>query len=157
MRYGLQIRAAAAGDAVGLAELLASAGYVIPILDLSGRLERLRQSAAAVFLADEWGPPSGLVVLSWTQTLFDERPAAAITTLLVGAENRRRGIGRALLKTAAQAARAAGCGELRAFASGQSHDLRLFCLANGFVADGAAFARPLRKRNSGLHDVTIPP
>jgi N-acetylglutamate synthase-like GNAT family acetyltransferase len=145
-RYGLQIRAATPADAPGIAELMASSGYVVSTTTLTDRLEALRQERGTALLALEWGPPSGLVVLSWFRTLEADDPVAQITSLLVAPEERRRGIGRMLLKAAAQSARSAGCNELFLFAPSDQPSLPEFSRANGFHEAGARFTRPLRKR-----------
>ena len=118
-RHGLEIRAAAAAEAPGLAVLLAAAGQAIEPRELAARLEAIRQGPGTALVALEWGPPSGLVVLHWYRRLEEARPVAQITTLLVGVEERRRGIGRLLVKAAAQAARSAGCGMLELAAGGR--------------------------------------
>ena len=103
-----------------------------------------------MLLAFEWGPPSGVVAVHWVVSLTHERPVAEVTTLLVDSDARRRGIGRLLIKAASQAARVAGCGGLTlsvADANAQaSADLRAFCAATGFEAEGRRFSRALRKK-----------
>jgi hypothetical protein len=64
-RYGLEIRAATATEAPGLADLLATAGFAIDARDLAERLATLRQGSATALVALQWGPPSGLVVMHW--------------------------------------------------------------------------------------------
>ena len=145
-RYGLEIRTAAAADAPGLTKLLDAAGRPIPAQVLAGRLDALRWSHGTALLALEWGPPSGIVVLHWYPTLGEAAPVAEITTLLVGPEERRRGIGRQLLKSAAQAARMAGCDSLRLLPAADEPTLPAFCRAAGFAQEGGAFVRPLRKK-----------
>ncbi|MBR0647397.1 GNAT family N-acetyltransferase [Plastoroseomonas hellenica] len=147
-RHGLEIRAATPIDAPGLATLLAAAGQATDVPAMAERLAAMRQEAGAVLIAAQWGPPSGLVVLHWYPTLDDPRPTAQITTLLVDAEERRRGIGRLLLKAAAQAARAAGCGRLELLAALEETSLRAFCHATGFAETGTRLIRSLRKRGS---------
>ncbi|MDB5371886.1 MAG: GCN5-related N-acetyltransferase [Belnapia sp.] len=145
-RYGLEIRAATKPDAPGLAEVLAEAGCAIAPAALAERLAALQQAAGAALIAAEWGPPSGLVVLHWYRTLGAAQPIAQITGLLVRPADRRRGIGRLLLKAAAQAARTAGCGALELLAPGEAApSLDAFCRATGFTAQGTRFLRPLRK------------
>jgi aminoglycoside 6'-N-acetyltransferase I len=61
-------------------------------------------------------------------------------------EQRRRGIGRLLVKTASQAARVAGCGLLEWVGGEDGAELPSFMLATGFTQSGDRFLRPLRKK-----------
>lgn len=145
-RHGLSIRAANSGDADGLVELLRAGGETVARDRLAARLSAIQDQAGVVLIADEWGPPSGLVAVHWRAVLTADLMVGSISTLLVDPERRRNGIARLLLKAAAQAARSAGCGELLLHASTGERELRAFCLATGFVAAGEIFSRPLRKR-----------
>lgn len=144
-RYGLELRGAAAADASGLAELFAAAGHRVSARALAERLEAMRGQSGAVLIAGEWGPPSGIIALSWRTTLAADRPAARIEHLLVHPDARRRGIGRLLLKAGAQAARSAGCDRLELSVEESAPSLEAFGTATGFVPNGAAFVRALRK------------
>jgi len=84
--------------------------------------------------------------MHWYPTLEASGPVAQITMLLVGAEDRRRGIGRLLIKGAAQAARTAGCDQLAITATSGAPSLRAFCSATGFTEAGPRFVRSLRKQ-----------
>ena len=145
-RFGMEIRAATAAEAPGLAVLLATAGHFTDPRELAERLAALRHEPATALVAIQWGPPSGLVVLHWYRTLQAARPTAQITTLLVNAEERRQGIGRLLIKAAAQAARLAGCGDLEVLTSSDASALHEFCRATGFAEVGPRFVRTLRKQ-----------
>lgn len=145
-RHGLEIRAASSADAPGVSELLRMAGRVVSPRDVAERLEAMREAPGAALLAVEWGPPSGLIVLHWYRTLDAWQATAQITTLLVGPDERRRGIGRLLVKAAAQAARVAGCGTLELLVTPNDDSLRAFCQATGFAEAGQRFVRPLRKK-----------
>ena len=144
-RYGMEIRAATGAEAPGLAELLEAAGHSIPPNVLANRLDALRKEPGTALIVLEWGPPSGVVVLHWYRTFGADQPIAQITALFVGPDARRRGIGRMLLKAAAQAARVAGCGALELSANVGEPSLLGFCRATGFAEVGARFVRPLRK------------
>ena len=144
-RHGLEIRAATAADAPGLAVLLGHAGVAIAPPVLSERLDALRQGAGTVLVALEWGPPSGLVALHRYRALDAPHPVAQVTLLLVDPEARRRGIGRLLVKAASQAARVAGCDTLELMVPAGGADLDGFCRATGFTGAGSRFRRPLRK------------
>ena len=147
-RHGLEIRAATGADASGLAELLTSVGRVIPTRVLSDRLEAARQGSGLILIAAEWGPPSGLIMAHWYYTLEADQPTAQITALLVGPDERRRGIGRLLVKAAAHAARVAGCDVLELMQAPHEPDLETFCQATGFAPAGSRFVRALRKRGA---------
>jgi aminoglycoside 6'-N-acetyltransferase I len=144
-RYGLEIRAAAAADAPGVAELLSTAGETISARALADRLEAIQRESGSALIAAGWGPAIGLVLLHWYRTLEADQPTAQITLLLVAPDERRRGIGRLLVKAAAQTARAAGCGALELLAGTEDPELLGFCSASGFVQGGRRFVRPLRK------------
>lgn len=146
-RFGLEIRTAGAADAAGLAALLQDAGHPVPESALAERLDAIRYGHGTALIALEWGPPSGLVVLHWYPVLHSERPVAQITTLLVGPDERRRGIGRQLLKAAAQAARMAGCGVLQLTVPEGAVGLAPFGAAAGFSPEAGSLVRPLRKRS----------
>jgi aminoglycoside 6'-N-acetyltransferase I len=146
LRYGLDIRAVTPAEAPGLSVLLAQAGLSISAPDLAERLPALRTTSGTALVALKWGPPSGLVVLHWYPSLRTIRPVAQISLLLVSVEERRQGIGRILVKAAAQAARSAGCGDLEIAAAPDAPSLREFCRATGFADAGARFARSLRRQ-----------
>ena len=144
-RYGLEIRGATASDAQGLSELLGAHGSPASPRQMADRLDRVRPDAGAVLIAVEWGPPSGVIALSWWAGLQADAPVCQVTTLLVHEDARRRGRARLLLKAAARTARTAGCDVLQlSSAAGAVHD---FCRATGFVEVGGVFARGLRTRS----------
>ena len=145
-RHGLEIRAAVPADAPVLVALLEAAGRPLPVRTLAERLEELRDGRGTALLALDWGPAAaGLVTLHWYRTLHGSLPTAQLTTLFVMPDDRRRGIGRLLVKAAAQAARVAGCGALEMLV-GADPGLHAFSLATGFVPAGERHQRTLRKK-----------
>lgn len=145
-RHGLSIRAADGGDVEGLVELFKAAGVTIARDRLAARLGAIQDQPGVLLLADEWGPPSGLIVAHWHAVLTADLKVGWISALLVDPARRRNGVARVLLKAASQAARSAGCGELTLGATAEAGDLRAFCLATGFAEAGGVFMRSLRKR-----------
>ncbi len=124
-----------------------TAGQPVDRQGLANRLGAIHPDSGVVLLAVEWGPPTGVIGLNWSWTLEADLRVAQVTFLLVDPEQRRRGIARLLLKAASQAARAAGCGELRLTSASPTSHLPEFCLETGFADAGRIFARPLRKRS----------
>lgn len=145
-RHGLSVRAADGLDVDGLAELLATAGLVVPRDRLAARLSALHDQPGALLIADEWGPPSGLIAVHWHAVLTADLKVGWISALLVDPARRRNGVARVLLKAASQAARSAGCGDLVLAPTAEAADLRAFALATGFAPAGELLTRPLRKR-----------
>ncbi len=144
-RYGLEIRAATAADAPGLVDLMDAADGPAA---LAARLDAFRDASGIVLVAVEWGPPSGLVALNRVRTLTDDLPVGQIGCLVVGPEQRQRGVARLLLKAASQAARAAGCGSLHLIVPPADPGARGFAEATGFAEIGAVYVRSLRKRSA---------
>jgi len=145
-RYGLSVRSAQASDADGLAELLGAAGQTVAKNRLAQRLPALLDQPGALLIAEEWGPPSGVIAVHWHAVLTADLKVGSISMLLVDPERRRNGIARLLLKSASQAARSAGCGELVLEAPVGADNLRAFGLATGFEPSGETLVRALRKR-----------
>ncbi len=145
-RHGLLVRTADGGDVEGLAELLKTAEVIVPRDRLAARLGAVVDQPGALLIADEWGPPSGLIAVHWHAVLTADLKVGWISALLVDPARRRNGVARVLLKAASQAARSAGCGELVLSSTAEAGDLRAFCLATGFVEAGEVLRRPLRKR-----------
>jgi aminoglycoside 6'-N-acetyltransferase I len=85
-------------------------------------------------------------VMHWYPTLEAASSVAQVTSLLVGEDHRRSGIGRLLLKSAAQAARIAGCREMEIMTASDAPSLQAFCRATGFAEAGPRFVRSLRKQ-----------
>ena len=145
-RFGLDIRGLAEADAAGVGELLASCGLLIESRRLAERIGRVRERPGVALVAHEWGPPSGVIVAHWAQGLLADAPVGRLDLVLVSPAERRRGVGRLLLKAAAQAARQAGCAELRMEVEGEAPDLLAFCRDSGFAPSSCGWVRPLRKR-----------
>ena len=144
-RRGLSIRTVVGADAAAVAELLAATGCPVAASVLAGRLAVLGAGTGTVLAAWEWGPPSGLIVVHWYATLLGALQTAQVDLLVVGPQERRRGVGRLLVKAASQAARVAGCGAIDLPVAGCDEETAGFCLATGFVDQGRRFSRKLRK------------
>ena len=82
-RAGLSIRAADAHDVDGLLELFAGAGMAASRARLLRRLSPGTEEVGVVLLAEDWGPPSGVLHVHWWTPLLSAAPVALISTLLV--------------------------------------------------------------------------
>jgi GNAT superfamily N-acetyltransferase len=148
-RYGIDIRRAVPADAADSARLLGELGYPMTAREAAERLERsLRQADGTVLVATDWdGSVIGLVAVQWCAMLQQPHPVARIQTMVVDAAQARRGIGRVLVKAAAQAARTAGCDVLELTTGLQREAAHAFYRAIGFSETAKRFSRSLRKRN----------
>ena len=144
-RHGLEIRTATPADAPQVAELLAACGQPVAPADLALRLDRLQRAPGTALLAMEHGPPSGIIVTHWYASLASNHPVAEVSLLLVGPDERRRGLGRLLLKAASQAARSAGCHEIGLQAPPDAPGLLGFGYDTGFMAHNIGLRRKLRR------------
>lgn len=136
----MEVRAATAADAAEITRLL---GTVEP--GLADRLAALRGRAdAAVLVATGWNALSGVAVVQWHTSLHQARPVAQLAALVVDPGDRRRGIGRMLLKAVSQAARAGGCDALDLVADADA--AQAFGAATGFTAGPPVMRRGLRRR-----------
>ncbi len=148
LRYGVEVRSAQVADAAEVVRLLASCGTAAPVREVAERLEAIRaHGAAACLVSSGYGGLSGLVALSWAPVLHEPRSVAHISALVVDPEERRRGIGRMLLKAVSQAARAAGCDAIELAVPPGQAALEAFCRGTGFASQAELFSRVLRKRS----------
>jgi GNAT superfamily N-acetyltransferase len=150
MRAGVELRGVVPADAADVALLLGQLGHAMPAHRAAERLEQLaRDPAATVLVAtDADGAVIGLVAVTRTAMLQLPHPVGRVTALVVDDRARRRGIGRMLIKAAAQAARAAGCDVLEVTTGGPDAEAETFCRALGFGPAGLRLTRALRKRAS---------
>lgn len=150
MRYGLEIRTALPADSGDMAGLLRQLGHGASPREVAERLDALaKDTNGTVLVAVGFAPVIGLVAVQWYGTLQDPRRVAHITALVVDEAERGHGIGRSLVKSAAQAARVAGCDRLEIAAPPDNMAAQEFYHSIGFSTSGAGFTRSLRKRPPG--------
>ncbi len=114
----LSVRPARPEDAEGLAGLFGRLGYVTTAAVVAAQFQHYRQGTSFHALSAEHhpavGPPRlvGAATVSIQQRLYADRPVAQLTALVTDADARQLGVGRALVKAAAELARTAHCERL---------------------------------------------
>lgn len=139
---GVDVRSAVPADAADIAGLLGQVGAAVSARTVAMRLERMSRDSA-VLVATGFAPAIGVVALHWSRGLASDFGVARIDVMVVNEDDRGRGIGRMLLKSASQLARMAGCDVLEAGAGERGGS---FLAATGFVGCGELVCRPLRRR-----------
>ena len=144
---GVDVRSAVPSDAADIATLLGQVGEAVSARTVVMRLEGMSRDSA-VLVATGFAPAIGVVALHWSRGLVSNAGLARIDVLVVNEEDRRRGIGRMLLKSASQLARMAGCDVLEVVAGHRGGDCTSFLETTGFAGCGQLMCRPLRRRGS---------
>jgi GNAT superfamily N-acetyltransferase len=140
------IRPAAEPDAEALAPLLAALGYPVAARAVAERLRRIAAyPGPVVALVADAGDGSllGVVTAHTFPTVHADAPAAWLTALVVAAEARGRGVGRALVRAAEEWAAAQGAVKVAVTSGAQRADAHRFYEGLGYAYTGRRFARTL--------------
>lgn len=112
------VRPAHPEDADGLAGLFGRLGYATSAAVVAAQFGLYRPGSSFHALAAEHHPAAGAprlvgaATVSIQQRLYAARPVAQLTALVTDTEARQLGVGRALVKAAAEVARSARCERL---------------------------------------------
>jgi N-acetylglutamate synthase-like GNAT family acetyltransferase len=137
----VRIREATAGDAPAVAALLVQLGYPQDADALPARLAAWeRDPASRALVADVGGAVAGVVAVHACPYLHRDGRWARIAALVVADDQRRGGVGRALLDAAHAAARELGCGDAEVTSSRSRDAAHAFYAAAGYeeVSDRSA-------------------
>ncbi len=137
------VRPATQDDADRLASLLTDEGYPAGGTDMAARLDRYRGIGSQVLVAEAAGEVVGFVSVLVLPRFEVGDLFARITSLVVDAGVRERGIGRLLMKAAEDEARAVGAAWLEVTAGHHRPDARRLFESLGYDPGVAAY---LRKR-----------
>ena len=137
------VRPATADDAERLASLLTDEGYPAGSTDLASRIERYTAMGSHVLVAEAGGEVVGFVTLLVLPRFEVDDLFARITSLVVDAGVRERGIGRLLMQAVEEYARTAGAAWLEVTAGHHRPDARRLFESLGYDPGVAAY---LRKR-----------
>jgi GNAT superfamily N-acetyltransferase len=137
------VRPATLDDAERLASLLTDEGYPAGSSDLAARIERYGALGSQVLVADAAGDVVGFVTILVLPRFEVDDLFARVTSLVVDAGVRERGIGRLLMQAAEEQAKAAGASWLEVTAGHHRPDARRLFESLGYDPGVAAY---LRKR-----------
>ncbi|HEY5628054.1 MAG TPA: GNAT family N-acetyltransferase [Candidatus Limnocylindrales bacterium] len=137
------VRPATPDDAERLASLLTDEGYPAGSSDLAARIERYASLGSQVLVAEAAGDVVGFVTVLVLPRFEVDDLFARVTSLVVDAGVRERGIGRLLMQAAEDQAKAAGAAWLEVTAGHHRPDARRLFESLGFDPGVAAY---LRKR-----------
>ncbi len=137
------VRPATPDDAERLASLLTDEGYPAGGSDLAARIERYGSLGSEVLVADAAGDVVGFVTILVLPRFELDDLFARVTSLVVDAGVRERGIGRLLMQAAEEQAKAAGAAWLEVTAGHHRPDARRLFESLGYDPGVAAY---LRKR-----------
>jgi GNAT superfamily N-acetyltransferase len=140
----LTVRDAGAADAKAVATLLGQLGYSAEPGAVAARLQRLEIVGDRVVVAEVEGEVVGLAHIQVTPTIEYDRPAAKIGALVVDESHRGEGVGRALVDTLEQEARARGCVVMFLTTSARRTDAHEFYRRVGLEETGKRFGKELR-------------
>lgn len=127
------IRRARLSDAGAIAALLGELGYPTVDSDLRDRLERiLERGDAGVLIASQRGDPVGVAGYQLLALLERPRPQCRLTTLVVRADQRRRGVARALVAEVESVAQRSDCFRLEVTTQPERSAAIAFYAALGF-------------------------
>jgi GNAT superfamily N-acetyltransferase len=137
------VRPATTDDAERLASLLTDEGYPAGSSDLAARIEQYAALGSHVIVAEAGDEVVGFVTVLVLPRFEVGDLFARITSLVVDAGVRERGIGRLLMEAAEERARAAGAAWLEVTAGHHRPDARRLFESLGYDPGVAAY---LRKR-----------
>ncbi|BCJ44723.1 hypothetical protein GCM10010168_15360 [Actinoplanes ianthinogenes] len=130
----MHIRPIHQGDAPRLAALLDQLGYPSSLRDVRHRLGYWLDDPASFLIgADDDGMLAGVAALHVTPIIEVTGKFARLVALVVDAENRKRGVGRALMAAAEERARAAGCLFMEVTSGRQRHSAHRFYETLGYT------------------------
>jgi ribosomal protein S18 acetylase RimI-like enzyme len=138
----LSIRRITSSDVPSAAALLAELGYPTTEADLGERLKAIATNPDdAVLVAAEDGNILGLVSVHSFEMIHRRGRLGRITSLIVAASARGRGLGTNLLAAAEKHLRAYGCAKLEVTSGEQRSSAHDFYAANGYKEERVRFTK----------------
>lgn len=136
----LAVRPARPGDSAAIAALLAKTRFGATESEVAARLRGLKKELP---LVAERKAVVGFLTWHVTPVLHRPAPIGRITMLEVAEEERRRGVGRALVESACERLRAMGCGLVEVTSNASLSGAHAFYRELGFERTSYRFAKEL--------------
>jgi N-acetylglutamate synthase-like GNAT family acetyltransferase len=144
----MSVRRARAGDAAGIAAVLAQLGYALAAEVVAGRLADIAADArSAALVAERDGRVAGLLTLHVVPVLHEPGGWCRVTALVVDETARRTGAGRALVSAAEALARGAGCARIEVTSALHRAGAHEFYRGMGFEQVSEHFLKRLEVSN----------
>jgi N-acetylglutamate synthase-like GNAT family acetyltransferase len=138
------IRDATAADAAALARLLAELGYPASEREASEHVARFAADPASrVQVAEVAGRVVGLVATHLVPRFDDELLSCRVMDIVVAVDQRRSGVGRALMAAAEREARRGGATRVDLSSGFERDDAQAFYRALGYESRSRNFAKRL--------------
>jgi GNAT superfamily N-acetyltransferase len=137
----ISIREARPGDAAAIADLLADIGHPVSPQDVPMRLEAFAAGPGKVFVAEDGSGVLGVVTVNRLALLHRDTPVAFLNALVVRADHRGRGVGRALVDAVQSQARDWGCATVELTSRDDRHGAHQFYVRLGFSTRSRKFVR----------------
>lgn len=138
------IRNARDADSAAIAALLTQLGYPMDAAHVPSRIAKFTAAGAGALLVLEVdGQVAAIAAVEITHPIHHADPVAHLSAFVVGADYRRRGLGRRLLSEVEHAARAAGCRRIVVTSAEHRGDAHGFYLGAGWRYTGRRFAQEL--------------
>jgi ribosomal protein S18 acetylase RimI-like enzyme len=136
----LEVRAARPADAEAIAELVSGLGFAVDADHVAARLPGLKKEPP---LVAEQGEVIGILTWHVTPVLHRPQPVGRITMMAVAKDERRRGVGRALVEAACDRMGGEGCGLVEVTSNSDLSGAHAFYRKLGFERTSYRFAKAL--------------
>lgn len=135
------IRDAAAADAGALSGLIRELGYEVSAAEAADRLAEQRAMGLGTLVAEEDGVVIGCVSWSLMRVLHRPGPVGRVSMMVVTADRRGRGVGKALVRAVEEKCAALGCVLVEVTSNLRREAAHRFYEALGYERTSARFAK----------------
>lgn len=135
------VREAGPGDAEAIADLLADIGHPVSPSEVPRRLEAFAEGPGKVLVAVDGSGVIGVVTVNRLALLHRDTPVAFLNALVVHADHRGRGVGRALVDAVQSQARDWGCATVELTSRDDRQGAHQFYARLGFTTRSRKFVR----------------